>query len=250
LNGTTDDGGGSLHNLIWEMFVWPCLVMNFFLRHLALVFIIINTYLIFFIPIQAIIHRCIWRREGYSCNLFSNKISNIILIADPQLEGDYNISKRGELFGNIDIWFNIFYFKYVYLMARIFFSPNVSFFLGDLLGNQFISDSEFNERVNRFYYAFPRVSNIKSFYIVGNHDVGYASDIDQHKMKRFKDAFGDSNFIYEYKNFHFMGINSMTLDANEKFYSFNETWDFIQNRVDADKPVILLTHFPLQYISN
>ncbi|KAH8721537.1 hypothetical protein GQ44DRAFT_729717 [Phaeosphaeriaceae sp. PMI808] len=114
--------------------------------------------------------------------------------------------------------------------------------------------------------------------IAGNHDVGYAGDLDQHRIERFEKAFGSVNWDIWFtlpqsndtstpENWEFQPntdhpppvlrvvvLNSMNIDApawNTELQT--ETYSFMNHIITTSRPVedkthatILLTHIPLE----
>ncbi|KAG9713707.1 hypothetical protein KCU73_g16433, partial [Aureobasidium melanogenum] len=159
-----------------------------------------------------------------------------------------------------------------------------------LLGSQWISNHEFDRRADRFWnrvfvgahfwkHELPEeelgdtpvwdfVDNLNAsrapalLNVAGNHDIGYAGDIDHHRIHRFERAFGQVNWRIRIPlsspssnlttQLHLVNLNSMNLDNpawNQDLH--RATHDYLDSIVDdtiARNPqdaVILLTHVPL-----
>jgi hypothetical protein len=126
---------------------------------------------------------------------------------------------------HIDLFGNDFYLAHIYRTLRWWTKPTHVTVLGDLLGSQWIGDSEFQKRSWRFWNRsfrggeripdevaqFPaedyNVSGIlgvedsdaavwqnRIINVVGNHDVGYAGDLTPERLVRFERAFGKSAY--------------------------------------------------------
>lgn len=133
----------------------------------------------------------------------------------------------------IDLWGNDWYLAHQVRSLRWWTEPTHVSVLGDLLGSQWISDGEFEKRAGRYWGTVMRglrkvpdhitgVEVESDFYdepehqkswggttevlgedeawagrvinIAGNHDIGYAGDIDEARVVRFEQAFGAVNW--------------------------------------------------------
>lgn len=124
----------------------------------------------------------------------------------------------------IDLWGNDFYLAHMYRTLNWWTVPTHTTVLGDLVGSQWISDTEFEWRAwrhwNRAFSGGQRVPDEsavwpaeeyevagylgKSVYnetwqrriinVAGNHDIGYAGDLNNERMDRFERAFGKANY--------------------------------------------------------
>jgi len=190
----------------------------------------------------------------------------------------------------LDLLGNDYYLAHIYRSTRWWTQPTHVSVLGDLLGSQWINNHEFDRRANRFWNrvfvgAHPWSHNTheeESEYIAawdfvdkvgasqtpallnvaGNHDIGYAGDINQHRIDRFERAFGKVNwriripFSHPSSNLttelHLVNLNSMNLDNpawNQHLYHETHSYlDSVINDTNTRNPqdaVILLTHVPL-----
>lgn len=199
----------------------------------------------------------------------------------------------------LDLLGNDYYLAHVYRSVRWWTEPTHTVVLGDLLGSQWVSDEEFVRRSERFWGRVfksgekvpdsitgvsGRVEELgtedegwknRIIATAGNHDVGYAGDIDDNRIKRFEKAFGPVNWEIKFQLPHasnaignhgsflaalqqppelrLVMLNSMNLDAPAYNNRLREqTLDFVANSlVDSAKPLgdqdatILLTHIPL-----
>ncbi|KAK7697303.1 hypothetical protein SLS64_013691 [Diaporthe eres] len=124
----------------------------------------------------------------------------------------------------IDLWGNDFYLAHMYRTLNWWTVPTHTTVLGDLVGSQWISDTEFEWRAwrywNRAFSGGHRVPDEsatwpaeeyevagylgKSVYnetwqrriinVAGNHDIGYAGDLNNERMGRFERVFGKANY--------------------------------------------------------
>jgi len=131
-----------------------------------------------------------------------------------------SIRKRVDLFGND------FYLAHIYRSVRWWAVPTHVSVLGDLLGSQWIEDDEFEKRADRYWNRVVRggervpdglalypadeydlagylggVANNETeawtrriINVAGNHDIGYAGDINDERLGRFERLFGKVNY--------------------------------------------------------
>lgn len=124
----------------------------------------------------------------------------------------------------IDLWGNDLYLGHMYRTLNWWTVPTHTTILGDLVGSQWISDDEFERRSwrywNRAFSGGQRVPDEsatwpaeeydlagylgKSVYnetwqrrlinVAGNHDIGYAGDLNNERMGRFERTYGKANY--------------------------------------------------------
>ncbi|KAF1351169.1 hypothetical protein BDV97DRAFT_294234 [Delphinella strobiligena] len=121
----------------------------------------------------------------------------------------------------LDLLGNDFYLAHIYRLVSWYTVPTHTTVLGDLLGSQWISDAEFDRRADRFWHRVFRgidkvddeIMDPLSAYnigdvgseeyrawekrlinVAGNHDIGYAGDIDERRIERFERRFGRVNW--------------------------------------------------------
>ncbi|PSN65300.1 hypothetical protein BS50DRAFT_55043 [Corynespora cassiicola Philippines] len=202
----------------------------------------------------------------------------------------------------LDLWGNDLYLAHIVRSLRWWTGPSHVAVLGDLLGSQWVSDGEFERRAGRYWdTVFKGMERVpdeimlgdrekevqgrkwggtlevlgddkrwenRVINIVGNHDIGYAGDIDEGRVKRFEKAFGSVNWDIvftlpaangpevEAKDaaaLRIVVLNSMNLDTPAWSSELQrETYDFLNYLVTSSRPVedkthatILLTHIPL-----
>lgn len=190
----------------------------------------------------------------------------------------------------LDLLGNDYYLAHIYRTTRWWTQPTHISVLGDLLGSQWISNDEFDRRADRYWDrvfvgahfwkhetpeeelrdipAWDFLDNLNSsqtpalLNVAGNHDIGYAGDIDYHRIQRFERAFGQVNWRIRIPfsdlssnlttQLHLVNLNSMNLDNpawNQDLH--RTTHDYLDsviedtNARDPQDAVILLTHVPL-----
>lgn len=124
----------------------------------------------------------------------------------------------------IDLWGNDFYLAHMYRTLNWWAVPTHVSVLGDLVGSQWIGDAEFELRAwrywNRVFKGGERVPDESALWpaeeydlagylgtgvynetwqrriinVAGNHDIGYAGDLNDERMGRFERAFGKANY--------------------------------------------------------
>ncbi|GJJ72635.1 ethanolamine phosphate phosphodiesterase [Entomortierella parvispora] len=209
----------------------------------------------------------------------SESFLRMVVIADPQMEGDAKIARLGKR-AVVDLAFNDAYMRHIYsamtkpswghprdwleslkeaAVSSQSAQPTHVSILGDLFSSQWIDNTEFETRLRRYMSIFPAsVENDHPVLIniTGNHDIGYGYDISQERMDRWEGAFGLSNFVQVVKipgsqqHVHLVALNTMLLDgpsADEKLRG--QTWEFLQESAKIkeqypDDKIVLLTHIP------
>jgi hypothetical protein len=207
----------------------------------------------------------------------------------------------------VDLVGNDYYLAHIYRTLDWYTKPTHVTVLGDLLGSQWIGDEEFESRKWRFWERVfkgaklpesGRLTDLTSskeedeakrpsievlgeadwrkriINLAGNHDIGYAGDIDEGRIKRFEAAFGpvngDIHFTLpspslcipsdnimdtstETPTLRLVVLNSMNLDYPALSNTLQgDTYNFINSVIATSAPVeshstatILLTHIPL-----
>ena len=153
-----------------------------------------------------------------------------------------------------------------------------------MVGSQWISDSEFALRAERFWKIFSDATPVtaedvaagnadglewknKLIMLPGNHDVGYAGDINRPRLERYEAAFGPFNYRLswhpETKGYYperpelrIAVLNSLTLDTPiwdqtlaDDSYAFVDT--LLKNKsMSPAQATLLLTHLPFHKPAN
>jgi hypothetical protein len=190
----------------------------------------------------------------------------------------------------IDLVGNDYYLAHIYRSMHHFMQPTHVSVLGDLLGSQWVTDEEFERRSSRFWNRVFKGGkmvedhimnkghaemlgsdptwNKKIINIVGNHDVGYAGDMSEHRIERFERHFGKVNWETKFflprnissttaegpPSLRLVIFNSMNLDGPAKETSLQtDTYTFLNDVIMSSNPVedrsagtLLLTHIPIE----
>ncbi|KAF2859382.1 Metallo-dependent phosphatase [Piedraia hortae CBS 480.64] len=179
-------------------------------------------------------------------------VVRLLALADPQIEGNSAISAQRDavsrLRKQVDLWGNDLYLAHIYRTLKRFTSPTLTVVLGDLLGSQWIDDTEFSRRSDRFWnVVFDGFSNVLT--LPGNHDIGYAGDISPARIARFEAAFGPVNAMETWnETLRVVLLNSMNLDSPALNLDLQQqTWDFLNDALapKEQESILLLTHIPL-----
>jgi hypothetical protein len=213
----------------------------------------------------------------------------------------------------VDIWGNDYYLGHIVRTLRWWTQPSHVAVLGDLLGSQWVKDEEFERRSRRYWDIVMRgmekvpesimtgegaedekrwggtleiLGSDKGWEnrvinIAGNHDIGYAGDIDEKRVERFERMFGKVNWDITFalpkepRNesraeedardgessssewedppvLRLVILNSMNLDTPAYVDSLQrESYDFMNHVITTSRSVndkthatILLTHIP------
>ncbi|RPA80808.1 hypothetical protein BJ508DRAFT_415077 [Ascobolus immersus RN42] len=212
----------------------------------------------------------------------------------------YNLRKRIDLFGND------YYLRHIFSAVRRVGSAaekaTHNVVLGDLLGSQWIDDEEFWIRAGRVknrvfagmqWYSKDEVADSKGrpaldaegkektvdwanklIAVAGNHDIGYAGDMNRQRVNRFEEAFGPLNSIItvhpypdyspvptssedpldkipdEIPSLRLINLNSMALDTPIYDSSLSDDSYALLNAglatksLSTNQATVLLTHLP------
>lgn len=202
----------------------------------------------------------------------------------------------------LDLWGNDRYLAHIFRMVYWWTQPTHVVVLGDLLGSQWIGDGEFERRTRRFWeVVFGGMERVpgqimeRSGYaedlgrdagwekrimaVAGNHDVGYAGDLDEGRIERFERGFGRVNWEVRFAlggnglsgastssssfglgalldqppELRLVILNSMNLDSPAyKPELQDQSLQFLDAAISSPQPkphsktgTILLTHIPL-----
>jgi hypothetical protein len=194
----------------------------------------------------------------------------------------------------IDLLGNDFYLSRIHAALKWWTRPTHITVVGDLLGSQWINDVEFGQRADRFWsrvfqgeekvpdeLTTPEPGRTEKFLadpawsrrlinVVGNHDIGYAGEINIDRIERFEQAFGGVNWEIKFElpetviegdggativtpTIRLVVLNSMNLDTPAFNQSLQtQTYDFMNSFIrkshsvdDTTAATILLTHLPL-----
>ena len=173
----------------------------------------------------------------------------------------------------LDLLGNDYYLANIYQALHKHMKPTHVTVLGDLLGSQWISDSEFNRRSSRFWNRVFRngrrvedtitdqatietlgddnLWSTRIINVAGNHDIGYAGDITHERLARFERSFGKANWEVVFHVppipanstepgafLRLIVLNSMNLDTGAKVPSLQtETYDFMNDVITRSEPV-------------
>ncbi|KAH6821171.1 Calcineurin-like metallo-phosphoesterase superfamily protein [Perilla frutescens var. hirtella] len=147
------------------------------------------------------------------------------------------------------------YMRRAFLSSVLPFNPDIILFLGDYFdGGDRLSDDEWQESLGRFRHIFnlnmiQKNSNIKVYYLSGNHDIGYSAFNSRKPeiIKRHEREFGARNFKVRIGEVDFIAIDAQTLDGHQRGDLTSSTWGFIKNtsKEISSTPRVLLTHIPL-----
>lgn len=227
----------------------------------------------------------------------------LLALGDPQLEGDTTLRryasqhKPGDPLLSyldpqhlsrdfhryrkiIDLWGNDLYLSHIYKTMRRQLDPTHTVVLGDLIGSQWIGDEEFRRRGDRFWEVFSGGNKVnasdleagnadaehwkyKVITLPGNHDIGYAGDMNRGRVDRFVDMFGPINYDLTVTPPHdgagdatpslkLVVLNSMTLDEpildptlrKDSYALINRLESHTTENPNPKEATVLLTHLP------
>jgi hypothetical protein len=209
----------------------------------------------------------------------------------------------------IDLVGNDYYLAHIYRTVHWWSRPTHVTVLGDLLGSQWVDDNEFYRRANRYwdrvFRGAERVPDDLAAYpadqydvagtlgggpfnestawtrriinVAGNHDIGYAGDINDERTDRFEAAFGKVNYELRFElpltntslaettfeadgssdrlvpELRIVVLNDMNLDTPAVSTKLqDDTYSFINKVINTAAAVefkghftVILTHIPL-----
>lgn len=161
------------------------------------------------------------------------------------------LRKRLDLFGND------YYLAHIYRTLHLWTRPTHITVLGDLIGSQWVDDSEFDWRGWRFWnrvmrhgtkvpdkwterHHGDRMASLNDsawkrrvINIAGNHDIGYAGDISRSRMSRFERVFGKANYDIRFE--YTSGQSNPLSNGNEHHPTLHLV---VLNTMNLDTPAL------------
>lgn len=180
----------------------------------------------------------------------------IAVLTDPQLMDRTSLHLAPKSFAlEAAQFYTDLYMRRAFLSSILPSKPDIILFLGDYFdGGPFLSDEEWQESQSRFKHIFDidmleQTTNIKLYYLAGNHDIGYAAFHSRmpEVIKRYEKAFGARNSQFTAGKVDFITIDAQTLDGHPQNNVTPATWEFVKNvsKHLSSNPRVLLTHIPL-----
>ena len=185
---------------------------------------------------QSYVHTTLGHVAGRPDGFIPRAPFRLLVFGDPQLEGDSSLIDLPQIpFWSFDrawqAWMNLrkrldlagndYYLAHIYRTMHWWTDPTHVTVLGDLLGSQWLTDSEFERRATRFWTRVFRGSRRvedeimadeaeqetghslswkwRLINVVGNHDVGYAGDMISPRIARFEQHFGKVNWVTSFR---------------------------------------------------
>ncbi|KAF2236480.1 hypothetical protein EV356DRAFT_73143 [Viridothelium virens] len=241
-------------------------------------------------------------KELVGCMRILESFRDLVVQDVPRLFGSWR--KR------LDLWGNDYYLAHVYRSMKWWAGPTHVTVLGDLVGSQWIDDNEFEWRAwrfwNRVFSDGQKIEDLTALgdgsdepgddlgvekawenriiNIAGNHDIGYAGEVDGSAIDRFEKQFGRVNWdrwvrlpripssdsnpqtsaplspfdstasrINSDPVIRLVVLNDMNLDGPVYSHAHqSDTYSFINSVISTSRPVedpsvltVLLTHVPL-----
>lgn len=196
--------------------------------------------------------QCNWADIEVHSQGTAKDVTNILLIADPQLIDNHTYPGRNPLLMKLSQHTVDTYMKKNYKAMVTHLDPDYIFFLGDYLDNGRSSDDEyFYSQVKRFQDVFPYTKygfkKEKNFFtnVVGNHDIGIGDKVKVKSRTRFLKNFGDPNSVHNINGVEIITIDALSLMSEDPLIN-GLARNFLDNHFFEDPhPRILLTHVPL-----
>ncbi|VFQ68971.1 unnamed protein product [Cuscuta campestris] len=201
---------------------------------------------------------CSWPRPPSSVSKVDNPgdYVKIAVLADPQLmdKTSLRLAPKSLALEMAQFYTDLF-MRRAFLSSIFPFKPDVILFLGDYFdGGPFLTDKEWLESWSRFKHIFnldmlQQTTNIKLFYLAGNHDVGYAAFHSRmpQVIRRYEKVFGVRNYHFTIGAVNFIAVDAQTLDGKPQGIETATTWNFVKevSKNITSRPSVLLTHIPL-----
>ena len=178
-----------------------------------------------------------------------DRAARLLLLADPQLEGDARVEEQG-VYGHLNNLFNAAYFKHIFTALTRQYTPSNAAILGDLLSSELIDEDEHARRVAIFKDSFDgsRVPH-GVWHVVGNHDIGYGAKATKKRLRRHEDAFGALNSAQTLAELPVLVWDDVNVDGARSSDAQRLAWRALDlhgaRARDEGLPWILLTHIPL-----
>lgn len=130
---------------------------------------------------------------------------------------------------------------------------NVDFILfgGDNIDAYNLKESGADSLYNWFKREVDK-RDIKAYYTIGNHDASYIPnnvENDPNSFKLHEKYFNDLYFSFDYKDIHFIILNSIVRDSEHKFCVGEEQRIWLENdlkKIGTKAPVVISIHVPIQ----
>lgn len=206
---------------------------------------------------------CSWPHHNIRSATPSNSTGfvKVAVLTDPQLMDKTSLGLAPKSLAlEIAQFYTDLFMRRAFFTSILPFKPDVVLFLGDYLdGAPYLSDAEWQESYIRFKHIFGlntqgRPTKYPVYYIPGNHDIGYASLLNQRPevIRRYEKEFGIRNYQFTVGKVDFVAVDAQTVDGKQGSGHSQEdlasqTWKFVKNiSKDAEShPRVLLTHIPL-----
>ncbi|GLA54818.1 hypothetical protein AnigIFM63604_001126 [Aspergillus niger] len=176
----------------------------------------------------------------------------------------------------LDLLGNDYYLAHIYRTMHWWSAPSHVTVLGDLVGSQWVSDGEFEERGRRYWKRVFRGGvrvddeitgemgtevlgtdngewERRVVNVVGNHDVGYAGDASPSRIERFERVFGRGDWDVKFTlplgedkggeetvpTIHLINLNSLVLDTPALSPEVQSaTYEYLNGLLDERSPSI------------
>lgn len=192
---------------------------------------------------------CAWPDNGI---LDISKDVRMLLFGDPQIRGGAR-----DLRTRLDIVGNDHFLGALYETLARPLRPTHVVVLGDLFSSQWIDDAEFASRVRRYesrIFGRNSAGDVPVFWnLSGNHDIGYAHEVTDARVKRFEEWFGKLNFVVYSDGWRAIVFNAMSIDGDPEDMDYGQgkytvlVREFLQKQMDIEYhgTTILFMHVPL-----
>ncbi|KAI9485936.1 MAG: Metallo-dependent phosphatase-like protein [Benjaminiella poitrasii] len=177
-----------------------------------------------------------------------DKRARFMLVGDPQMTDDRSYNRHA-----IIMFFTKYYSQlymkrnYKYLTKTL--HPTDVFIMGDLMDSgRDWNDEFYATEVARFRSIFP--TDIDTYYMVGNHDIGFGNGVQKSLVDRFEQHFGPTSYVFEKYDYTFIVLDTVSLSSDDPTVRSrsSEVLSSLANNITT--PRILFTHVPLHRLAN
>ncbi|KAJ2212185.1 hypothetical protein EV179_004874 [Coemansia sp. RSA 487] len=195
------------------------------------------------------ISRCQWPTNGTK----GTNISQVAIIADPQIVDHYSYGQSGLLL-RITQFFTDIYIRKSYLLLQDIRSPATVIFLGDLMdgGREWDDSAWLSEYHGRYQSIFSNrdPANRRVYDMAGNHDIGIGNTIIPEALQRFHRYVGPTNQVIDVGGHSIVLLDTLTLESDDPVVSSSSRHlvQWLQDERIEDGsvlPRLLFTHVPM-----
>ncbi|GEQ68475.1 hypothetical protein JCM33374_g2143 [Metschnikowia sp. JCM 33374] len=179
----------------------------------------------------------------------SQKQTNVLLVADPQLIDNHTYPGRNELLLQLSKHTVDVYIKQNYKALVTQLQPDYIIFLGDYLDNGRSSSDKYYakefRRFERIFNRWPRYKRGERWLtnVAGNHDIGFGDGVKLPSRERFIASFGMPNEKHIIDGVEFLSVDTISYSAASEQIN-DDSRQFVKQLSSEKSPRVLLSHVP------